>query len=170
MEYPAGEHITLRPITEADTPLIVKWRNNERVRNSFVFREFFTEAMHNAWLHDKVFAGRVIQFIICESDGMRPVGTVFLQDIDRENATADYGFLIGEDDAIGKRYGSECVSLVKDYAVNVLHLKAMTCRIITDNAPSVATMTKGGFQIIGKEDTICSDGTVVVMYLLRLEL
>ena len=41
-----GEKVSLRKITLEDTELIVKWINNERVRNNFVFKEVFTKEMH----------------------------------------------------------------------------------------------------------------------------
>ena len=166
-----GERIVLRSITEEDTPLIVKWRNNERVRHNFMFRETFTEEMHNAWYREKVLRGKVIQFIICEKEGMRPVGTVFLQDIDEENKEADYGFLIGEDDAAGKRYGTECIALVKDYCKNTLGLKSLTGKIIEGNQASTKSWTKAGAVIVeAHEDALCSDGTKVNMLFTRMQL
>ena len=38
--------IKLELITQEDTPFIVKWRNNEKVRKNFIFQEKFTEKMH----------------------------------------------------------------------------------------------------------------------------
>ena len=59
-----GERLILIPITKEYTKLIVKWRNNERVYNNFIFSETFTEEMHNRWMDTKVKSGEVIQFII----------------------------------------------------------------------------------------------------------
>ncbi len=41
-----GKAVSLRPITDEDTDLIVKWRNNERIRNNFVYRVEFTRQNH----------------------------------------------------------------------------------------------------------------------------
>ena len=59
-----GEKLTLRPITDADTDDIVRWRNDPEVWRYFLFREPFTPAMHRAWLQNKVMTGKVIQYII----------------------------------------------------------------------------------------------------------
>ena len=59
-----GKNLTLRPITLVDTPLIVRWRNIDFVRNNFLYREKFTEEIHKHWLETKVATGEVVQFII----------------------------------------------------------------------------------------------------------
>ena len=106
MKLIEGDKIYLRNITYEDTPLVVKWRNNERVRNNFIYREVFTEDIHNNWMKTKVETGEVVQLIICqktdsnenESEGTlieRPVGSVYLRDIDMNEKTAEYGIFIG---------------------------------------------------------------------------
>ena len=37
-----GDKVTLRPITDADTDLIVRWRNDPAVQQFFIFREPFS--------------------------------------------------------------------------------------------------------------------------------
>ena len=37
-----GEKVVLRPITDADTDNIVRWRNIPSVRDNFIFRQTFT--------------------------------------------------------------------------------------------------------------------------------
>ena len=59
-------NIYLKPIDEKDTDLIIKWRNNSKVRKNFIFQEKLTKEIHEKWLKDKVFTGNVVQFIIME--------------------------------------------------------------------------------------------------------
>ena len=106
-----GEHIYLRPIEDGDTDRIVAWRNQERVRNNFIYQKPFTREGHQNWMRTKVAAGEVVQFIICEKDTGRPVGSVYFRDIDRENQKAEYGIFIGEADAAGKGIGTETARL-----------------------------------------------------------
>ena len=61
----AGKKISLRLMTNDDTDLIVKWRNNKRVSNNFVYRETFTRQTHENWIKTKVATGEVVQLIIC---------------------------------------------------------------------------------------------------------
>ena len=75
-----GEKLSLRPITDADTPDIVRWRNDPEVWRYFLFREPFTPEMHRAWLKNKVETGKVIQYIIVERESGKRVGSVFFRD------------------------------------------------------------------------------------------
>ena len=95
--------VYLRPITMDDTERIVGWRNSDRVRKNFIFQKPFTVQGHIEWMETKVASGEVVQFILCETEGDRPVGSVYFRDIDRENNRAEYGIFIGEEDAAGKR-------------------------------------------------------------------
>ena len=122
MQIQNGNKIILQSITEKDTELIVRWRNNPRVRNNFVFQEEFTNEMHMKWLNTKVALGKVVQFIIFTKKEKKPIGSVYLRDIDYANGKAEYGIFIGEDIAIGKGYGTEAAELILDYAFEVLQL------------------------------------------------
>ena len=100
-----GTKVALRLMTEDDTDLIVKWRNNERVRNNFIYREMFTADIHKNWIENHVKPGDVCQMVICDlSEENRPVGSVYYRDIDNVKKEAEYGIFIGEDDALGKGY------------------------------------------------------------------
>ena len=94
--------IYMRPITEADTDNIIGWRNSERVRRNFIYQEDFTRQGHQNWLKTKVATGEAIQFILCETQDDRPVGSVYFRDIDEKNRKAEYGIFIGEADAAGR--------------------------------------------------------------------
>ena len=90
------------PITISDTALIVKWRNNDSVRQNFIFQEPFTCEMHEAWMKNRVQTGEVVQYIIEDKITNEAVGSVYLRDTNAKNKSAEYGIFIGEDDAIGK--------------------------------------------------------------------
>ena len=69
-----GTAVTLRPITDADTDLIVKWRNTPSVVQNFIFRQTFTPEMHRSWLATKVATGQVVQYIILDNATASPSG------------------------------------------------------------------------------------------------
>ena len=114
--------ILLRPITAADTPLIVKWRNTESVRRNFIFREPFTAEMHENWLRTRVATGQVIQYIIVDRESGESVGSVYFRDVDRKNHSAEYGIFIGEEAARGKGLGSETARVFTDFGFEELKL------------------------------------------------
>ena len=140
-----GEHIYLRPIEDGDTDRIVAWRNQERVRNNFIYQKPFTREGHQNWMRTKVAAGEVVQFIICEKDTGRPVGSVYFRDIDRENQKAEYGIFIGETDAAGKGIGTETARLAVAYARDELKLHKLMLRVFADNVGAVKSYENAGF-------------------------
>ena len=94
--------VYLRPITLEDTDRIIRWRNSDRVRKNFIDQRPFTRQGHLNWLETRVATGEVVQFILCETKEDRPVGSVYIRDIDRKNRKGEYGIFIGEADAAGK--------------------------------------------------------------------
>lgn len=164
-----GSNIVLRQMERRDTGNIVKWRNNERVRSHFIYRETFTLQGHENWIDTMVETGRAVQLIICEKETMRPVGSVYFRDIDRKKKEAEYGIFIGEDDAVGKGYGSETARLAVKYAFGELGLERLTLRVFTDNEAAVRSYEQAGF---AKESVLheveCSDGEKKDMFLMTL--
>ncbi len=155
-----GELINLRLMQESDFPLIVKWRNNKRVRDNFIYREEFTLEGQIRWKKTMIDTGKVIQFIICEkSRDNRPIGSVYLRDIDREKGSAEYGVFIGEDDAGGKGYGNEAAALMTAYAQKEVGLKELILRVFVHNISAIKSYENAGFEKTGfVPDVVCSDG------------
>ena len=167
-----GEKISLRKMTSDDTDKIVKWRNNPRVRNNFMYREVFTPATHENWIKKKVQTGEVVQMIICENNNNdRPVGSVYFRDIDNENHTAEYGIFIGEDDAIGKGYGNETAVLATGYAKEVMKLKTVILRAFSFNEAAIKSYEHAGFVKVQDLPAVeCSDGQKDDMILMEKKL
>ena len=61
-------NVSIRPITEADTPKIVKWRNAPSVVEHFIYRTPLTEEAHLNWFHNRVQTGDVAQFMITDTE------------------------------------------------------------------------------------------------------
>ena len=152
-----------------DTDLIVKWRNNERVRNNFVFKEVFTKELHENWFKTKIMTGLVEQFIICENDNdNKPVGSVYFRDIDKEEKSAEYGIFIGEDDAIRKGYGNETAVLALTYAKETIGLKKVFLKAFAYNEVAIKSYSNAGF--VKTKDLAqveCSDGQKSDMILME---
>lgn len=165
-----GHRIILRPMEYGDTERIVKWRNSERVRSRFIYRETFTVMGHCRWIETMIDTGKAVQFMICEKEGIRPVGSVYFRDIDREKKEAEYGIFLGEDDALGKGYGTEAARLAVEYAFSKMGLERLILRVFTDNGMAVRSYEKAGFReekIL--KDVECSDGERKDMLLMSLE-
>ncbi len=166
-----GEKIYLREIEMDDTDNIVKWRNNPRVRNNFIYRETFTREGHENWMRTKVASGEVVQLIICVKESGKPVGSVYLRDVDMKEKSAEYGIFIGEDDALSKGYGNEAATLMCEYAASEIGLQRLILRVFCDNEPAMKSYEHAGFKkyrdLPGVE---CSDGEIRDMILMKKEL
>ena len=141
-----GEKINLRPMTYDDTDNIVKWRANKRVKNNFLFRGEITKEVHENWIKTKVETGEVVQFIIEEAESDRPIGSTYLIDINREIGKAEFGIFIGEDDAVGRGYGTEAAKLIVNYAFSNLKLHKVSLRVLDENLVAKKSYEKVGFK------------------------
>lgn len=161
--------IYIRPISYEDTDLIVKWRNQDNVRQYFFFREEFTRQMHENWMKNKVETGEVVQFVVCLKENDTPVGSTYLRDIDREKGTAEYGVFLGPEEIRGMGVGKRALDLTLEYAWNELKLNKVISRAISSNKPSVYSFVNSGFTIDGEtEDVPCSDGEKVPMTMMSI--
>lgn len=167
-----GKKVVLRLMTGADTQLIVRWRNNPRVRANFIYRKTFTNSTHENWIREDIETGRALQFIICDkSDSAnRPVGSVYFRDIDIATGTAEYGIFIGEDDAIGRGFGNEAAILALDFAFNILKMDKIMLRVFCTNIAAFKSYEHAGFKIVStQKDVKCSDGSTGDMYIMETD-
>ena len=165
-----GEKLSLRPITDADTDDIVRWRNDPEVWKYFLFREPFTPEMHRAWLRDKVETGKVIQYIIVEHESGKSVGSVYFRDIDEKNESAEYGIFIGEAFARGRGLGTETAKLFTAFGLDVLRLHRISLKVLGGNDIARRSYEKAGFVTEGIfRDYVKLDGVFTdVVFMARL--
>lgn len=154
-----GDKIILRKITLQDTDDIVRWRNSPTVMNRFIIRTPLSKDVHEAWMRDRVATGLVEQLIIVIKDSNKSIGSVYFRDVDHNNATAEFGIFIGEEDEQHKGYGYEAQKLALDYAFNELGLTDIMLRVLDDNNTAIANYKKCGFSIIeDREEIVTIEG------------
>jgi len=164
-----GEKVVLFPLREEDAPLIIRWRNTKRVRDHFIYRKPFTLQSQEAWFKDEIGSGRVLQFLMVEKASKKPIGSVYFRDIDQENRTAEYGIFIGEEEALGKGYGSETADLALRFAFEQKKLRRVFLRVYCDTAAAIGSYLHAGFAVCGTNRQVQStDGTCADMYLMEL--
>lgn len=137
--------IYLRLMTAEDTDLIVEWRNKDAVRKNFIYQELFTREGHENWIKNKVETGQVVQMIICDSATDRPLGSVYIRDIDRKHNKAEYGIFIGEDDARGRGVGTAAAKLMLRYCFQEEGLHRVYLRAFASNVQAIRSYEKAGF-------------------------
>jgi UDP-4-amino-4,6-dideoxy-N-acetyl-beta-L-altrosamine N-acetyltransferase len=159
VERMEGGKIYLRFMTDQDTDDIVRWRNNPRVRQNFIYQKLFTPQGHRKWIETSIMTGDAIQFIICEKETDRAVGSVYFRDISQEHHKAEYGIFIGEDDAAGRGIGTEACALACSYGFEIMKLHRIFLRAFASNQQAIRSYEKAGFT---KEallrDDVCIQG------------
>lgn len=151
--------IYLRLMTPEDTDLIVAWRNSDAVRKNFIYQELFTREGHENWIRTQVETGRVVQTMICDLNGDRPLGSVYIRDIDRQHRKAEYGIFIGEADARGRGVGTAAARLMLQYCFEEEKLHRVYLRALAGNGQAIRSYEKAGFEREGylRQD-VCIDG------------
>lgn len=154
--------IYLRLMTYDDTDLIVKWRNSDAVRKNFIYQELFTREGHENWIRTRVETREVVQTIICDIATDRPLGSVYIRDIDKQHNKAEYGIFIGEADARGRGIGTAAAKLMLRFCFEEMELHRVYLRALSGNEQAVRSYEKAGFVKEGllKED-VCINGKYI---------
>lgn len=136
--------IVLRSIEARDTDNVLKWRNSPAVKQYFIYQKEIKHEDHENWLKDKVATGKVAQFII-ECSGV-PIGSVYLQDIDKVHNKAEYGIFIGDPSNCGHGIGTIVAKKCIQYGFDSLKLHRIYLRVYKDNERAISSYEKAGFQ------------------------
>ena len=146
-----NDRVRLRKIESTDTGNIIKWRNSDEVKNSFIFRDELTEDIHNKWLENKVYTLNVIQYIIeiKNSEDYTPVGTVYIRDIDYINSSGEFGIFLGEKDSRGIGIGSLTTKMFLNFAHKEFGLHRIFLRLLSENIIAYKTYINCNFNFEG---------------------
>ena len=151
--------IYLRLMTWDDTDMIIKWRNSDGVRKNFIYQALFTRESHENWIRTKVETGPVVQRIICDLASAKPLGSVYIRDIDRVHKKAEYGIFIGEEEARGRGLGTAAAKLMLRYCFEEEKLHRIYLRALSGNEQAIRSYEKAGFVKEGYlRDDVCIDG------------
>lgn len=139
-----GKQIYLRPITVEDTDTVIGWRNSDRVMQNFIYRKPLTRDEHLGWMENKVAKGLVLQFVICDLQTNKPLGSVYLQNIEEAHRKAEWGLFLGEEEAFGRGIGTESGALFLDYMFKTYHFHKIISRVLAHNKGCIRMCEKLG--------------------------
>ena len=114
------------------------------MKQNFIYRKDITRKEHETWFYEKVQKGAVDQFIV-ENEESKPLGCVYLQNIDHQHRKAEEGIFLNPECPKGKGIGKASVNLILDYAFNELKLHKVTARVLEYNKASLGLHKSVGF-------------------------
>lgn len=141
--------LILRPMSDIDAPLIVKWRNSKHVASmSLRSREAnLTVQEHLAWLSKT--RGERVDYLIELKEGHQPIGSLswVWHQLCESHLCAESGKYIGEPLALGKGYASEAAIRWVQYAFEDIGLDCLIAITRLDNAPNIRLNQNLGFMV-----------------------
>jgi len=143
------ENIVLKPVTHDDAQLIVEMRNSEAVMKNFVIREPFTLDSQHTWITNFVESGKAAQYIIYLTTENKPVGSVYISNIDRQHSKGELGIFISDGSNHGKGVGTAAVNAILNIAFHELGLHRVYLRVFPENVGAVRSYEKAGFRYEG---------------------
>jgi len=138
--------VRLRPLTEGDLPLLMRWSNDPEVRHWLHRSERppstldLERQLHEQRLRDP----SSVEWCI-ETHDAGPIGVVRLRGIDEAHTRAELGVYIGAKASWGRGYGTDAIRRVLSFAFEELGLRRVWLITDADNARGIRCYEKCGF-------------------------
>ena len=153
-----GTRVTLRPMTYADTPALVRWGNDADFawaqwgRNPGRWKD---EAGARDWI-DR-FAERDGKIFAIEFEG-RPIGQANYRDWQPKAKSAEVGIGIGEKSLWSNGLGREALGLLVRHLVDDMGAHRINLHVLAYNDRAINSYKAAGFQVEGIErDAVMTD-------------
>lgn len=139
--------VALRPVSRTDAPLFQRWSADPETRRLQAGnRAAFTGADAEAFTRRLVEGhGKHHAAFMIEVDG-RTVGNSWLANIDRDNASATLGIVMGETTSRGRGIGTEALRQVLEYGFHGLHLERIELWVLAENERAIRAYERVGFR------------------------
>ena len=153
-----GERVYLSPMNIEDAEIYTKWLNDPEIVKYLSLRNSLVSVYGE---RDYIEAFSKVEFNLCivKKDNDELIGNIGLNDVDYKNGTAELGIFIGEQENLGKGYGSEAIKLLTNYAFKELRLHSIYLRTYDINERAQKSYEKCGFKEFGRRhESIFLDG------------
>ncbi len=134
-----GDKVSLRPITSADYPQIIRWNLQD-------YPATIEEC--EAWVRDSKSNRYQVRLGIILNDKI--IGDIELDQITWRSGDAELRICIAVPNLVDQGYGTEAVQLMLNYAFEQLFLSRVYLRVYTDNTRAIKCYLKAGFKKEGR--------------------
>lgn len=143
-----GYGVTLRRLTHDKIEMLRRWRNDPKIQQYMVYREYITPERQEAWFQ-RINNDNNLYFII-EFEG-NDVGLINVKNIDCEKSIGEGGVFIVEERLLNTDVAYRAHLLLFDFAFNKLELQGIISQILTSNQRAVRFAMFLGSEQIGQE-------------------
>lgn len=146
-----GERIYLSPVNTLDIEIYTKWLNNPDITKYLtIHNSFVTLGGEKVFLENTQKNEDELVLGIIKSENDTLMGNIGLTKIDYKCGTAELGIFIGDEENLGKGYGSEAINLLIEFAFNELRLHNIMLTVYDFNERAQKAYQKCGFKEIGR--------------------
>lgn len=125
-----GYGVTLRRLTHDKIEMLRQWRNDPKIQQFMIYREYITPEMQEKWF-EKINNDNNFYFII-EYEG-REVGMINIKDVDYEKKTGETGMFLYDDKLWNLDVGMRASLCLNDFIWNTLDLEYTYGHILASN-------------------------------------
>ena len=137
----------LRELSRSDIHQLNQWRNDRDAQQFLVnpFR-FIDEEVDEKWF-DSYLASREssVRLMICEADSQKPLGTVYLFNIDWVSRSCYFAIWVAEKDFRGRGVGEFATRAIMEHAFKDMNLRRIHLGVLVNNERAIALYKKVGF-------------------------
>ncbi|MCK0157205.1 GNAT family N-acetyltransferase [Cellulophaga sp. F20128] len=156
-----GEHIYLRAIEPTDLDFLYELENNTSIWEISGTTAPYSKQILELYLRNAykdIYEAKQLRLCICDiTDTV--IGLIDLFDFDPANKKVGLGIIVSEKKNRNKGIGTEALSLVCDYAFNILDAHQVYANVIVSNTASIHLFEKLNFKAVGvKKDWIFAHG------------
>lgn len=129
-----GYGVTLRRLTHDKIEMLRQWRNDPKIQQYMVYRDYITPEMQKKWFKSVNNDNNL--YCIIEFEG-REVGLINVKDIDYEGLLGEGGVFIVEERLLNTDLAYRAHLVLFDFAFSELGLLGITSQILVSNQRAV---------------------------------
>ncbi len=123
-----------------------QWRNKEEIRKYMLNQHIITKKEHLNWI-ESLKNKNDWKFWVVFFNNI-PIGSVYLQNMDYNKLTSEWGFYIGEDDFIGKGLGKYILFKLLEFYFEEMKFEVLFTKVISNNIAALNIYRKFKFKMI----------------------
>ena len=152
-----GYGVVLRQLTHDKIEMLRQWRNDPKIQQYMVYREYITPEMQERWF-EKISNANNFYFII-EYEGQE-VGMINIKDVDYEKKTGEPGIFIYNDELWNSDVGIRASLCFGDFVWDSLQLESMFIHVVATNKRALEYNLLFGYEVVPGTD---NDDTIVLL-------